>query len=84
MALAISAANTWKYHTTEIPALHYVNGLGDHVRVRYILCLFYRKHYRQTSNISRTKYKILIVSRLVLKLSLPNPRKPGVKSRMKM
>ena len=34
--------------------------------------------YRQTSNISRNK------SRLVSQLSLPNPLKPGVKSRMKM
>ena len=40
--------------------------------------------YRQTSNISRTKSQTLNVSCLVLQLSLPNPLKPGVKSRMKM
>ena len=40
--------------------------------------------YRQTSNISSTKSHHLNVSRLVLQLSMPNPLKPDVKSRMKM
>ena len=40
--------------------------------------------YRQTSNISHTKFQNLNVSRLVLQLSLPNLLKPGVKSRIKM
>ena len=40
--------------------------------------------YRQTSNISRTKTQNLIVPCLVLQLSLSNPMKPGLKSRMKM
>ena len=40
--------------------------------------------YRKISNIRRTKSPNLNVSRLVLQLSLPNPMKPGVKSRMKM
>ena len=40
--------------------------------------------YRKISNIRRTKSPNLTVSRLVLQLSLPNPMKPGVKSRMKM
>ena len=40
--------------------------------------------YRQISNTRRTKSQILIISRLVLQLSLLNPLKPGVKSRMKM
>ena len=40
--------------------------------------------YRQISNISRTKSQNLNVSRIVLQLSLPNPLKPGVKSRMKV
>ena len=40
--------------------------------------------YRKISNISRTKSINLDVSRLVLQLSLPNPMKPGAKSRMKM
>ena len=35
-------------------------------------------------NISGTKSQNLYVSRLFLQLSLPNPMKPGVKSRMKM
>ena len=40
--------------------------------------------YRQISNIRRTKPHNLNDSRLVLQLTLPNPLKPGVKSRMKM
>ena len=40
--------------------------------------------YQKTSSISRTKSQNLNASRLVLQLSLPNPLKPGVKSRMKM
>ena len=42
------------------------------------------KIYRKLSNIRRNKFQTLNVSRLVLQLSLPNPMKPGVKSRMKM
>ena len=40
--------------------------------------------YRKISNIRRTKSQNLKDSHLVLKSSLPNPLKPGVKSRMKM
>ena len=40
--------------------------------------------YRQISNIRRTDYQNLNDSLLVLKLPLPNPFEPGVKSRMKM
>ena len=40
--------------------------------------------HHKISNIRRTKSPNLNVSRLVLQLSLPNPMKPGVKSRMKM
>ena len=40
--------------------------------------------YRQISNIRRTKSQTLNVSCLVLQLSLPNPLKPGIKSRMKI
>ena len=39
--------------------------------------------YRQVSNIRRTKLQHLKYSRTVLWLSLPNPLKPDVKSRMK-
>ena len=42
------------------------------------------KTYRKISNIRRTKSQNLNDSHLVLQLSLPNPIKPGVKSRMKM
>ena len=42
------------------------------------------QHYHQTSNIRCTKSQNLNVPRLILQLSLPNPWKPGVKSRMKM
>ena len=38
----------------------------------------------QTSDINHTKSQYWNVSRLILQLSLPNPLKPGVKSRMKM
>ena len=41
-------------------------------------------NYRQVSNIRRTKSQHLKYSRIVLRLSLPNPLKPVVKSRMKM
>ena len=40
--------------------------------------------YHQTANIRCTKSQNLNVSHLVLQLSLPNPLKAGVKSRMKM
>ena len=41
-------------------------------------------HYSQASNISRNKSQNLKDSRSVLRLSLPNPLKSDVKSRMKM
>ena len=47
-------------------------------------CLSHIDFYRQTANVSHTKYQHLNVSRLLLQLSLPNPVKPSVKSRMKM
>ena len=47
-----------------------------------LMCL--SSTYRKVSNISRTKSQNLNDSHLVLKSSLPNPLKPGVKSRMKM
>ena len=40
--------------------------------------------YRQVSNIRRTKSQHLKDSRSVLRLSLPNPLKPDVKSRIKI
>ena len=40
--------------------------------------------YHKISNIKHTKYPNLNASRLILQMSLPNPMKPGVKSRMKM
>ena len=43
-----------------------------------------RNKYRQISNIGRTKYQKLNDSRFIYQLPLPNPLKPGVKSRMKM
>ena len=41
-------------------------------------------HACQISNISHTKSQSLNVSHLVLQLALPNPLKPGIKTRMKM
>ena len=43
-----------------------------------------KRNYRQISNIRRTKSQHLKDSRTALRLSLPNPLKPDVKSRMKM
>ena len=40
--------------------------------------------YHQSTNKGRPKFQNLNVSRLVLQLSLPNPMKPGVKSRVNM
>ena len=47
-------------------------------------CMFHDKKKRQTFNVGPTKSQKLNVSRLVLQLPLPNPFKPGVKSRIKM
>ena len=43
-----------------------------------------KNDYRQTSNISQTKSLNLNVSCHILQLTLPNPLKPCVESRMKM
>ena len=40
--------------------------------------------YRKISDIRRTQNQNLNDSRLIMQLPLPNPLKPGVKSRMKM
>ena len=42
--------------------------------------LWTNRNYRKISNIRRTKSQNLNDSHLVLKSSLPNPLKPGVKS----
>ena len=44
----------------------------------------YKKNYHQTPNMSRIKSQHLNASRRGLQLSLSNPLKPGVKSRMGM
>ena len=44
----------------------------------------YGSNYRQTSNLSGNKSQNWFFSHLTLQLLLPNPLKPGVKSRMKM
>ena len=62
-----------EYHDSAIQTL----GLG----LRGYICF---DIYRKVSNIRRTKSQNLTASRLVLQMSLPNPMKPGVKSRMKM
>ena len=46
--------------------------------------LAYRRIYRKTSSISRTKSQSLNVYCILLQLSSLNPLKPGVKLRMKM
>ena len=50
----------------------------------HTMCWFWQSNYRQVSNISGTKSQHSSDSRNVLRLSLPNPLKPVVKSRMKM
>ena len=46
--------------------------------------LRYVRDYRKISNICRIKSPNVNVCRLILQLSLSNPTKPGVKSRMNM
>ena len=60
-----------------VPLDHYIDILKTNRGARFAT-------YRKISNIRRTISPNLNVSRLVLQLSLPNPMKPGVKSRMKM
>ena len=50
----------------------------------YSVFTIWRENHIQISNISRARSQTLNVFRLGLQLSLPNPLKPGVKSRMKM
>ena len=62
---------------------------GGSLRRSYIkgnvrFCFLSNYIYRQVSNTRRTKSQHLKYSRTVLRLSLPNPLKPDVKSRMKM
>ena len=52
--------------------------------ITYIHAIIADNTYRQVSNIIRTESKYLKDSRIVLRLSLPNPLKPDVKLRMKM
>ena len=49
-----------------------------------ILSVILYSIYRQFYNIRRTKSQLLNDSRTALRLSLQNPLKPDVKSRMKM
>ena len=66
---------------------------GDQGILGLLQCVLYLKRdhhimdagkYRQVSNIRRTQSRHLKDSHTVLRLSLPNPLKPDVKSRMKM
>ena len=59
------------------------NGCSSTSRLILIWVNVFR-YCRQISNTSCTKYQNLNVSCLILQLSLPNPLKPDVKSRMKM
>ena len=63
----------------------YVSGnIHVHVYIYIYTWVSARKTYRKTCSISCTKSHNLNVSNLVLQLSLFNPLKPGVKSRMKV
>ena len=59
------------------------NRMFDAFRLLYTQ-FYYMLHYRKIYGIRRTKSQQLSASRPVLQLSLPNPLKPGVKSRKKM
>ena len=55
-----------------------------HVSEYDIKLIYNKNNNRKISNIRRTTSQNLNGSRLVLQLSLPNPLKLGVKTRMKM
>ena len=61
-----------------------VNDSWCYTERTYSVFTIWRENHIQISNISRARSQTLNVSRLGLQLSLPNPLKPGVKSRMKM
>ena len=64
-----------------------VINLNDLKKFSMVICHYSsrsRIYYRKTSSINRTKSQNLNVYNLVFQLSLLNPLKPGVKSRMKM
>ena len=62
--------------------LNVLTGLTQPLALKCIKRHF--KNYRKVSNIRRTKFQNLRVSRPVLQLSWPNLLKPCIKSRMKM
>ena len=62
----------------------YLNNIIPYNIFEKLNCPYQNIIYRRIFNIRRTKSPNLNVSRLVLQLSLPNPMKPSVKSRMKM
>ena len=72
-------ANICLLTATEIRA-----GMSDYKAQQIMGYNYFFLTYRKTSSISRTKSPNLNASNLVLQLSLLNPLKPGVKSRMKM
>ena len=79
----ILTCNASMVMTYIIPHFHHINATLEwiYISTRVVKP---RSNYRQTSNISHLKSFNLHASRLVLKLSFPNPLKPGVKSRIKI
>ena len=68
-------------------SINHINNMNNiklETKIRLQYNFYQMKNYRQITNISRTKFQILNVTRLVLQLSLRNPLKPCVKSRMKL
>ena len=63
--------------------IHLHNPIFIKIPLRFVFNVSIDK-YRQVSNISCTKPQYLKDSRTILRLSLPNPLKPDIKSRMKM
>ena len=75
----LGLANSCVYYAHKIQEIYRVLPLTEWIpKLQGLL------KYSQVSNISRTKSQHLKDSRSVFWLSLPNPLKPDVKSRMKM
>ena len=74
----------WRHHEFEVQFTEWNFSIGNEISFRYIPQAVHENMYRKVSNIRRTKFQNLRVSRSVLQLSWPNLLKPCIKWRMKM
>ena len=74
----------WRTKHTFIPWMLKRYTVTQGRRIGFLLRILEKIYCRQSSNIMRAKSHNLNVSRIVLRLSLPNPLETAVKSRMKM